>query len=66
MKTRRQRPAKDKLVNVAVVPWERGQWGVREHYRNKDGDWFRYRPLNGEKKPPAASVKRRRKVSEPA
>jgi hypothetical protein len=62
MKPRRQRPARDKLVDVKIIPWERGEWGVREQYRDEQGDWFYCRPLREDKKPPAASVKRRRKV----
>jgi hypothetical protein len=57
MKARRQDPAPDKLVDV-----KRGGWDVCEQHRDDEGDWLYYRSLRNDKKPPAASVKRRRKV----
>jgi hypothetical protein len=53
MKAPHQRPARDKLTDVTIVRRERAEQQTREH------DW----PEPLEKKPPAASVKRRRKAS---
>jgi hypothetical protein len=57
MKARRRDPARDNLVDV-----KRGERGVCEQYRDDQADWLYYRSLRNDKKPPAASVKRRRKV----
>ena len=54
MKARCQEPARDKLVDV-----KRGERDVCEQHRKDEGDWLH---LRNDKKPPAASVKRRRKV----
>jgi hypothetical protein len=66
MRNLRQRPARHKLIGTKIIHCELGEWGVVEHYRDEDGDWFHARPLGIDKNPPAASVKRRRKVSVPA
>jgi hypothetical protein len=65
-KPTRWRPGPDKLVCVKITRWGPGEWGVHEHYRDENGDWFHGRPLRIEKKPPAASVNRRRKALVPA
>jgi hypothetical protein len=54
MKAQRRDPARDKLVDV-----KRGERAVCEPHRKDEGDWLH---LRNDKKPPAASVKRRRKV----
>jgi hypothetical protein len=46
-----RRPSRDKLVGVNIVPWERGEWAVHEHYRDENGDWFHMHPLRIDKKP---------------
>jgi hypothetical protein len=64
---RTPRTGRDKLVGVKITPWDRGEWGVIEHYRDEGGDRYFGRPLRIDKRAPAPSVKqRRRKAPEPA
>jgi hypothetical protein len=62
---RKPRAGQDKLVGLKITPWDRGQCGVIDHY-DEAGDRYFGRPLDIDKRPPAASVKRRRKASVPA
>jgi hypothetical protein len=63
---RKPRAGRDKLGGGRITPWDRGECRVIDHCRDEDGDGFFGRPLGIDKRPPAASVKRRRKVSVPA